>query len=251
MKDSIYYPSCFALVSGGKDSLSTAQVLHEAGKLEACIALETGVSTPDWKQFVIQTCSDRQWPLEFYATDESYDDIVLRYGFPGPSRHKFYMERLKGRCIRKFRKQHPKGILASGTRAQESVRRSANAVPVGQWEGTPIVAPIFDWSTDETWDFFRDRGFNRAPGYATLQISGDCLCGAFAREGELDAVRFHYPKIAARFDALSTQMNGHVPANRCEWGWGWKKPIKLGRDENMICNNCQRDLFEDEPCSIA
>lgn len=42
----ISYPKCYALMSGGKDSLSTAQVLHEAGKLEACVSLETGISTP-------------------------------------------------------------------------------------------------------------------------------------------------------------------------------------------------------------
>src|SRR5271157_121692 len=105
----ISYPRCFALVSGGKDSLSVAQVLDEAGKLEACVALETGVSTPDWKQFLIQTCADRGWPLEFYDTDVSYDDIVLKYGFPGPSKHGRFMQYLKGRCIRKFRRQHPLG----------------------------------------------------------------------------------------------------------------------------------------------
>src|SRR5208337_3375442 len=130
----ICYPRCFALVSGGKDSLSTAQVLHEAGKLEACVALETGVSTPDWKQFVIQTCADRGWPLEFYSTDESYEDFVLKMGFPGPARHSWIMQKLKGRCIAKFKKNHPRGILASGVRADESSRRLGNTRAVGQWE---------------------------------------------------------------------------------------------------------------------
>jgi 3'-phosphoadenosine 5'-phosphosulfate sulfotransferase (PAPS reductase)/FAD synthetase len=247
MNKGISYPKCYALVSGGKDSLSAAQVLHEAGKLEACVALETGVSTPDWKDFVVKTCAERGWPLEFYPTGESYDELVLEYGFPGPSKHKKFMDRLKGRGIAKFKKAHPKGILASGTRAKESVRRGANSSPVGMWERVPIVAPIYDWTTDETWAFFRDRGFERAPGYSTLQISGDCLCGAFAREGECDAVKFHYPEVGARFDALSAQMRGRIPKERCEWGWGWKKPLKeKQRDENLVCSECgPRSLFDD------
>src|SRR3990167_3504854 len=54
MNKGLYYPKCYALVSGGKDSLSAAQILHESGKLSACVALETGISTPDWKDFVIK-----------------------------------------------------------------------------------------------------------------------------------------------------------------------------------------------------
>ena len=58
----ISYPKVYALVSGGKDSLSTAQVLHEAGKLQGCVALDTGLSTPDWKPFVEKVCAERGWP---------------------------------------------------------------------------------------------------------------------------------------------------------------------------------------------
>jgi 3'-phosphoadenosine 5'-phosphosulfate sulfotransferase (PAPS reductase)/FAD synthetase len=157
------------MVSGGKDSLSTAQALHEAGKLEGCVAFKTGVSTPDWEQFVIKTCEDRRWPLEFYETPESYDALVLEYGFPGPGRHKKFMDRLKGRCVRKFKKQHPDAILASGTRSSESKRREIGTSPISMWEGAPIIAPIYGWTTDETWAFFRDRGFERAPAHASRQ----------------------------------------------------------------------------------
>lgn len=243
----ISYPKCYALVSGGKDSLTTAQVLHEAGKLEACVALDTGLSTPDWREFVIKTCADRCWELEFYSTDPSaYDDFVLKYGFPGPSKHSWVMRVLKGRCIRQFRKHRPDGILASGVRQDESQKRAGSTKPVGQWENAPILAPIYDWTTEETWAFFRDRGFERAPAYSTLQISGDCLCGAYAREDELQAVRFHYPQIAARFDALGSEIKNAHP-KRCEWGWAWKQPIKdKPKNEAMVCVECApRDLVDE------
>lgn len=242
----ISYPKCYALVSGGKDSLTTAQALDEAGLLLGVVALETGVSTPDWKGFVQKTCDERKWRLEFFATDVSYDDWVRRYGFPGPSKHSWIMRVLKGRCIAKFKRAHPDGILASGVRLDESVKRAGSVKPVGMWENVPIIAPIFDWTTEQTWEFFHDRGFERAPGYSTLQISGDCLCGAYAREGEADALQFWYPQLADRFYALGEEIKDKFP-NRCKWGYGYKKPItKRTAGDQMVCVECaQRDLFDE------
>ena len=243
----ISYPKQYALVSGGKDSWSNAQALDDAGLLAGCVTLKTGVSTPDWLPHVEKTCEERRWNLEVYAAaPNAYEDFVLKYGFPGPSKHSWIMRVLKGRCIRQFREAHPYGILASGVRADESVKRAASTRAVGQWEGVPILAPIFDWTTDETWEFFRARGFERAPGYSTLQISGDCLCGAYAREDEPAAVEFHYPEVWKRFQALGEAIKDKHPT-RCTWGCGWKNKAKpKGKDEAMVCVECApRDLFEE------
>ena len=241
-------PKCWALLSGGKDSLSTAQALEDQGLLAGVASFETGVSTPDWKPFVEKVCEERKWRHKFYKTTESYDALVLEYGFPGPGRHKKFMDRLKGRCIRQFRREFPDGILASGTRGGESKRREIGTSPVSMWEGAPIVAPIYHWSTDETWAYFRDRGFERAPGYSTLQISGDCLCGAYAREGEPEAVKYWYPGIWKRFEDLKEQIKDKFP-KRCDWGWGWRQKAKpKDRDEAMVCVECApRDLFDEVP----
>lgn len=226
MRSGISYPSCYALVSGGKDSLTTAQVLHEAGKLAGCVALGTGISTPDWREFIETVCADRGWPLEVFSVpNDTFDDWVRKYGFPASSKHSWIMQQLKGRAIRQFRAAHPDGILASGVRASESIVRAGSVKPVGSWEGAPILAPIYDWTTKETWDYFYDRGFERAPAYSTLQISGDCLCGANASPGEPDALRFHYPAIAGRFDDLGSEIKYAHP-KRCKWGWGCERPKK-------------------------
>lgn len=244
MTKGISYPKCYGLLSGGKDSTSMCQVLHEAGKLEACVALETGLATPDWKEFVIKLCEERNWPLEFYQTNESYESLVSKYGFPGPTKHSWFMRYLKGRAVAQFKKYRPRAILASGVRQDESVKRFANVRPVGIWEGVPTLAPIFDWTTEETWAFFRDRGFERAPAYSTLQISGDCLCGAYAREGEFEALKFHYPETGKFLTELGESIQNKHP-QRCEWGWGWKQPIKKKTEiENFLCVECgPRDLF--------
>ena len=245
MNKGLYYPKCYALVSGGKDSLSAAQILHESGKLSACVALETGISTPDWKDFVIKVCADRNWPLEFFATSSSYADLVAQFGFPGPAQHNMIMNHLKGRAIRAFHKAHPKEILASGVRQLESVRRLANTKAISCWEGVSILAPIYDWTTDETWAFFYDRGFERAPAYSTIQISGDCLCGAYARKDELDAIRFNYPAIAKKFDALGAEIQAQHP-KYSKWGWGCEVPTKRkSLVESVICAECGPRSLED------
>lgn len=246
----LFYPPCYALLSGGKDSVTTASVLAEAGLLLGCVGLKTGVATPDWEAFVVKLCADRGWPLEFYETPIKYDDYIEKHGFPGPARHGWIMNRLKGRGVQQFRRAHPKGLLASGTRRGESVRRSGNSQPFGVWEGVPVIAPIYHWTDEEVWSYFYAHGFERAPAYSTLQISGDCLCGAFAREDELEAIRFHYPAIAERFDALGARIAERHP-NRCKWGWGagTQRTEKTAK-ERLICVECgdtQLDLFQQEP----
>lgn len=244
MKKEPYYPPTYALVSGGKDSLSTAQVLADADRLLGCVALSTGVSTPDWRDFVIDTCRERGWPLEFHHTDTSYDDLVRKYGFPGPGMHQQFMTYLKGRAVREFKRKHPAGILSSGTRRDESKRRLANTKPISVWEGVPILTPIYDWSTEATWEFFWANGFERAPAYSLLMVSGDCLCGAFAVQGEAEALRLAYPVAADRFCALGREIRDAFP-KRCEWGWGWreKRTAKTTR-EAALCQECG-DLFEE------
>lgn len=232
-----YYPPQYALLSGGKDSMATVKVLADADRLLGCVAFETGVSTPDWKDFVADTCAKHGWPIEFYKTPSSYDDLVRKFGFPGPGKHGLFMNYLKGRCVRQFRKRHPDGILASGTRINESDRRAISTKPVSVWEGAPILTPIYDWTTERTWHFFRANNFQRSPAYQTLGISGDCLCGAFAEKDEADKVHYHYPCVGKRLEALGHEIRDTQPT-RCEWGWGWNRPRRKSAKEAALCVEC-------------
>jgi 3'-phosphoadenosine 5'-phosphosulfate sulfotransferase (PAPS reductase)/FAD synthetase len=234
----LYYPSCYALVSGGKDSLTTAQVLADADRLLGCIALDTGINTPDWADFIRDTCAARNWPIEFYRTTANYEDLVRKYGFPGPARHQWFMSYLKGRAIRSVRREHPDAVLASGTRKAESNRRWINTHPISMWEGLPILTPIYDWTTDEVWDLFNRHGFKKSPAYQYLMVSGDCLCGAFAVPGEAAALRLGYPAVADHFDALGHSIRTAHPT-RCTWGWGCNRPRRLKTPrEASLCQEC-------------
>jgi hypothetical protein len=54
-----------------------------------------------------------------------------------------------------------------------------------------------------------------------LGMSGECLCGAYAKTGELDNIRAHYPDVAAEIDQLEQFVrDSGAPAEYCTWGHG-------------------------------
>jgi len=225
----------FCLFSGGKDSFATAAYLQEQGLLRACVLLDTGISVPEWKAGCVYLCEKHGFDYEIIPTPIRYEWLVYRYGFPGPGMHGLFMNYLKGRCIREFKRKYPGAALASGVREQESSRRKFHVRPVSTFEGVTVHAPIFDWSTDRVMAYVQDKGYGRPLSYVTLGISGDCLCGAFAREHEREAIEAHYPDVNRRLCELE-KLHGQR--------WGQRAVDKLldELDPNQlpICWDCER-----------
>ena len=205
-------------------------MLGEAGMLAACVTIRTGIAAPDWEPFITKTCADHLWPLEIYDTPTSYEDLVRKYGFPGPGAHGMFMNYLKGRAIRAFHAAHPAACLASGVRKDESARRFRQTKEWSVFEGVPVWAPIWDWTTEDTWRCFNDHGFQRSPAYAILCISGDCLCGAFASAGERAMIATAYPDVHARLQQLEIA-TGQV------WGARAAKS-RATRQTSIVCTDC-------------
>lgn len=234
----------WSLYSGGKDSTVATSVLDEAGMLRGVVTFDTGISAPGWLDFVIQSCKNRGWPLEIYKTPESYDELVMKYGFPGPGMHGTFMNYLKGRCVRLFKAAHPGEALASGVRRGESQRRWRNTKEWSVLEGVPVYAPIYKFSTEETWKYFNDRGFIRSPAYEILCISGDCLCGAYATKGERDIIAAVYPEVHQRLCELEKSKGEKWGARSC-------KSKRIGGNASPLCTDCdlkqkELNLIEDE-----
>lgn len=225
-------PKFYCLYSGGKDSTTTASILHKDGMLESCVAIDTGISTPDWLAFVKNSCEEHGWPLEVYKTSASYDDLVRKYGFPGPGKHGMFMNYLKGRGIRDFKKAHPGKCLASGVRKSESQRRMRFTKEWSLFEDVPVFAPLWDWATEKVWGYFNSNGFVRSPAYATLCISGDCLCGAFATPMERGMIKSAYPEVHERLSKLEAECGG--------FGWGERscKSRRKTRQSSPLCVDC-------------
>lgn len=221
----------FALVSGGKDSIALAHHLQQADMLEGVVSVDTGISIPEWREFMQDTCAAQGWPLEIIRSPVEYSWLVRRWGFPGPGLHSQTMRWLKERAIDIFRRRHRGALLASGARQGESKRRRAT---VGEWNvfGKMVVwNPLFQLSTEAVWAYMRAHNLPRSPCYATLGISGDCLCGAFARAGERDAFATCYPDVFRKHIA-PLEKEGHGL-----WGSGGGSS-RWSRNETLFCLEC-------------
>lgn len=236
----------WALLSGGKDSVTVAHVLDQRKELEGCLTIDTGISTDDWMPFIKDLCDEQGWPLVVVKTPLSYESLVQRYGFPGPDMHRVYFSALKGRGVRLFKKQHPNAVLASGVRKHESARRFRNVEAGGTFEGLRVVAPIADWRTERVWAYMHQNGLRRSPAYETVGMSGDCLCGAYASPTEKTLIEVFYPTVARRIASIEkTMAGGKKPAT---WGWGaggmgFDMATRQTTLEAVACESCAVDAM--------
>jgi hypothetical protein len=81
-----------------------------------------------------------------------------------------------------------------------------------------------------------------------IHMSGECLCGAYAKPGELDEIGFFYPETAAKLRALEQEaVAAGIPACR----WGQKPPGQTNSSSaaGRLCSSCvaipgQDDLID-------
>jgi DNA modification methylase len=82
-----------------------------------------------------------------------------------------------------------------------------------------------------------------------LHMSGECLCGAFARPGEREEVAFWFPDdfaaIADLEDAVASRDD--IAPRRKRWGWGSACPVKDEGRSGPLCSSCT--LFSALPAS--
>ena len=227
----------FALFSGGHDSLTSSYVASLASKFDGCVhgscAINTCIGIPATRQFVIDTCAERAWKLlEYKAADNTksdgmpdpviYDEYVLAHGFPGPFMHRKMYNRLKERQLRRLYRDHnlERILLISGCRSQESVRRMGNTEAFQDSGQQAWCAPIHDWSKSDCSYALTAANFKRNETALRFGRSGECLCGAFAKPGELAALDllFACPASAARIRALEKKVR------EAGFPWGWEDP---------------------------
>ncbi len=208
----------FCLFSGGDDSLAALRVAVEHPRFCAAVHCNTGIGVEATRQFARDTCRELRVPLIEYKAAENtnaegkldpqiYEQIVLEYGFPGPTKFghgKMYV-RLKDRGIRRLLREHTDQeenvILASGCRQEESTRRMGTTTRIQQGEIRKNgqvnekrriwVNHLLDWTKPQTLAFSRSCGLKRNPVSTLIGMSGECLCGGYAHEGELDVLMSH------------------------------------------------------------
>lgn len=242
----------FVLFSGGDDSLAlTHLAMEHLGDRASVVHLDTGIGVPETREFVEWFCDAAGYGLLVYSAMEHctpdgtpdpqcYEDLVIppavrageldpheRGGFPGPGRHQVMFDRLKGRSIQRLVRDHKTSredrvMLISGVRSSESTRRMplAKTGPVNRNGAQLWVNPLLSWSDQDCITYRELHRLPQNPVSELLGMSGECLCGAFAKPHELETIEIHYPEVGARIRALEIDAFEH---GYC-WGWDGRPP---------------------------
>lgn len=253
-----YQPiAVFGLFSGGHDSTTSTYIASCQPQFTAAVHINTGIGVKRTNQFVHDTCKARGWRLiELKASENTYADgrpnpmiykeLVLKYGFPGPAGHGFMYVKLKERALHRLCRQFGASarkkkfiMFVGGCRSKESVRRMGNVEPV-QERGREIwVNPIHDWSKCDTSDLMAMAGIERNPVVDLIHKSGECLCGAFAKPGELDELAM-WPETREAYDEIiSLQSEVAKTGNHAIWGTRPpRKTIRCTSEPGQLCWSC-------------
>lgn len=192
-------------------------------------------------------------PLMERFPPQSYRELVLENGFPGPGQHYKMYQRLKERCLRQVRNElvsNPRTervVFLAGRRRSESERRAC--IPEHERDGSTVwVSPLANWDKLDL-NAYRRRfpDLPRNPVSANLHMSGECLCGAFAKRGELDEIGYWYPGVRAEIEALEGEVIAEtqevtyptIPAERCRWGWGAYRRNTKPSESGPMCSSCE------------
>jgi 3'-phosphoadenosine 5'-phosphosulfate sulfotransferase (PAPS reductase)/FAD synthetase len=251
------------LFSGGQDSTAVAHMFHDTPGLVYAHA-NTGIGIEETRQFVRDTVAGwgRELIEEYPQAGREYHDLVLgkafatprpgspRYdpakdkqpeqqiwqGFPGPAGHSLMYRSLKENAMKRVRarllegKKKSRVIFITGIRQAESERRKSR--PEVAREGNTVWAsPILHYTKPDLNDYYRahlgtDDPVPRNEITDLIHMSGECLCGAFAHQRELEELEdwaYRYPGIRAVVDQIHALEKAAAeqdpPIVRCKWGF--------------------------------
>lgn len=224
--------SVWALFSGGHDSLCATHLASQQPEFSGVVHIATGIGVKDTRRYVYDVCQANGWPLRVYRPRlaDRYETFVLRHGFPGPAQHGRMFQRLKERSLRRHLKSVRTGrrdrvMLVSGCREAESRRRMGTAEPIQRVGNTVWCAPCVSWQSSDQHSYMEQHALPRNRVKDLLCMSGECLCGAFARgREELDEIALWFPDVAARIERL--QMRAAERGVPARWGERPPEPAK-------------------------
>ena len=183
------------------------------------------------------TTTDAMLPRAGWLNGKTaYEEFVLNFGFPGPGGHPRMYQRLKERAIKQYVRELKEGtprgskvLIISGIRSDESAIRAGYKRAIQEdpaWKAMVWINPFY-WNTAAEFEMYRQEfGLPRNPCKDKVGISGECLCGAYARaEDERHAIREIEPETADYIESLErlTQERG-LP---CRWG---QRPSRIYRE---------------------
>jgi 3'-phosphoadenosine 5'-phosphosulfate sulfotransferase (PAPS reductase)/FAD synthetase len=264
------------LISGGNDSTLLGHLMRD--RADTIVFINTGIGIPATRRYVHDIAGAWGKQIIEARPPDAYRDLVLGRvlartgpnagirpvwkGFPGPAGHPIMYQRLKERALEQVRRDlvGPRGksgqiVFLGGMRWSESKRRFRTSAEIDH-EGAIIwCSPIVHWTLGHLAEY-RERhrcvlGHVHAEHMLChpdalplnevtvhLHMSGDCLCGCYAKEGEIAGIELFAPEIAEQIHAIEAEARAcGIPPEWCTWGWGATAPGSppvAGR----LCSKC-------------
>lgn len=267
------------LSSGGNDSAIVGHLLR--GRYDAVLHVNTGTGVPATSQYVRDVAAAWGDTLHELHPKNSYRDLVLGKviastgpnagkrpvwrGFPGPAGHKVMYRHLKDEPLMRFRRsivgnegRTKKVIYLGGMRWAESDKRFRNAEAIDPAGAIIWVSPLVHWTQAHMQEYRARHRCQQEHEHAQhrlcfpgalplnevtehLHMSGECLCLAYAKEGEPEEIEFFYPEVAAPMRQLEKEAEAAgIPA--CRWG---RRPPKGSEEDGdsdttagRLCSSC-------------
>lgn len=267
----------YVAYSGGKDSGVVLDIMAKTfpDYFKGVIFVNTGIGTQATTDYIIDYCKKRSYPLHILKPEDvkrkkhttrgkpgdefSYEKLVLTYGFPQQAFHTVTMRHLKYFPLRKFIYDRinlgEKPCIVGGIRKNESARRKLKWKKYFYNDGKMwFVSPIFFKEDLWVYDYFIKNDIKRSPVYDTLHISGDCLCGCFAKKEELKLLQMFHPEVfdeIKRLEKLIKEKGTKEANTQTTWGvhnQTTENTESQSQIESFVCNECffDRDRKEED-----
>ena len=235
------------LFSGGNDSTTVAHLFRNvATHAGHC---NTGIGIEATREYVRRTCAAWGLPLieKHPKPERTYRKLVLGEafanardgsgrralwkGFPGAQgpAHNVMFNKLKQDGMDAIRRdlvrdpRRERMIFIGGIRRAESKRRRHRGCVERQGSAV-YVSPLINWTRlDMNECRRRNPDVPRNEVSDLIHMSGECLCGSFARPGELDEIEAWYPDVVAEIRGLEAEA-ARRGIERCRWGGGNGSP---------------------------
>ena len=211
--------------SGGKDSIVIKALAMEAGvRFDAHFSQCGGVDPPELVHFM----RDHHKDVNFEIPPKSMWQLVRE--------NKMFPTRLRRYCCRELKERGGEGrVVVTGVRWEESVKRRGRRMTEQCMKGgtKTYLHPIIDWSSDEVWQYIRERELPYPSLYDEGRKRVGCVLCPFNRPTN-DAER--WPKIAKQYRRLANEIwkpGGNFPSGDAYYEW-WISDRSLPKDDDQL-----------------
>jgi len=172
-------------MSGGKDSVTTHDIAERAGVSFKAHYCNTTIDPSAVHKFIRKHYPEVKW----LRSKKSFWQWIMHFGRKAPMG---LPTRLNRWCCRKLKEEPAKNEgthLLVGTRAEESSKRAKRG-RINERKSTKqiIYAPIFNWSTQDVWNYIRKYDLP----YLSLYENQGCRrvgCVVCPQQGKIDKLR--------------------------------------------------------------